>query len=337
MTHEVDIRPQGEVIRAGYYGTSGDFGTLETTSHRGLFTPAFSKLGVSFGVPSELWNNSLIKARNKVKSQDVNLAQAFGEHAQTAGLVADSLERVAKMYRAFRQGNLIELRRYFQYGSVRRMRKDFLRSWLEFQYGVKPLLSDIHGAVTALDQKSHDQYMVTVKAKSSVNQSGEVDWATNTNTAVQGHYRLKVQATHGVYTRIDVCPDNHALMTAASLGFTNPAQLAWEFLLFSFVVDWAYPLGSYFSQLDALVGWEVKGFSQSAFTRIRSEATGQNFVDSDGYPVQQRWTGKYSLTKLDRLSGTSVPFATLPSFKNPISTTHLMNALALLTESVRLH
>jgi hypothetical protein len=335
MVHEVDIRPQGEIIRAGYYGVSGDFGTLESANHYGLFANGFNKLGVTLNVPSDLANKALIKARNKVKSQDINMAQAFAERAQTAGLVADSLSRVAGMYRAFRSGHLNELRKQFQ--NVRKVRKNFLNAWLEFQYGVKPLLSDIHGAVTALDGKSHDQYMVTVKAKSSVNQGGQVQvQLSNQDDAVRGHYELNVQANHGVFVRIDVCPENHALMTAAQLGFTNPALLAWELLPFSFVVDWAYPLGSYFSQLDALAGWEVKGFSSSSFTRIRSKVRGLNFVDSGGYPVQNNWQGQWGRTRLDRAAGTSVPLAMLPSIKNPVSTTHLMNALALLTEATSL-
>lgn len=336
MQEEVDIRPNGEVLSYGLYGVSGLYGTVENGAHYGTFITGFNKLGITPGFPSDLANKALTKARLKVKSQDINLAQAFGERAQTAGLVAENLKAVAEMYRAFRHGNVNAIRRYFG-RPVRSWRKDFLNRWLEFQYGVKPLLSDIHGAVTALDETPYDRYMVTVKASSSVNQSGRVDHhQADSNAAVGGHYRLVVEARHSSRVRIDVCPASGALATAASLGFTNPLSLAWELLPFSFVVDWAYPLGDYFSQFDALAGWEVKGFSQSNLTKISSEVTGLNFTKTDGYPTTQKWVGKWRKVQLNRSAGTSVPFATLPSVKNPISTTHLMNALALLTSATRL-
>jgi hypothetical protein len=337
MQYEVDIRPFGKTIQYGFYGASNNIGTLMSSAHYGSFLPTFQQMGVNPGVfPSDLANKALIKARLKVKSQDINLAQAFAERAQTAGLVADALVRLAATYRAFRNKNFRQIRRmYFADGGVRGVRRRFLQDWLAFQYGVKPLLSDIYGAVEALDKTPYDEYIVTVKAAAKQSLSGKVDWHKPGTDDHMSHYRHVVGGFHSSRVRIDVVPENGALATAAALGFTNPVLLAWELLPFSFVADWAYPLGNYFSQMDALAGWRVKGYSQSNFTKLDSVVTGLSFTQSTGYPTVQDWTGQWRYTKLSRTAGTSVPFATLPSVKNPISTTHLMNALALLTEASR--
>lgn len=336
LFEDVDVRPRGETNQWGPFGVSSQFGTLINSSHYGTYLPTLAYLGVSDTFPSDLAQKALTKARLKLKSSDINLAQAFGERAQTAGLVAEQLTRVAELYRAFRRGHWNELRRIYGGLSVRKMRKAFLREWLAFQYGVKPLLMDIHGAVTALDKTPYDQYIVTVKAGAKSKVSGRYDYhKANSNALVTNHYRIVAEASYGSFVRIDAVPANGALATAASLGFTNPLNLAWELLPFSFVVDWAWPLGDYFSQMDALAGWEIKGCSTSNFTKISSTVTGLNFTGTDGYPRTQNFEGKWRRVQLDRDAGTTVPFPTLPSVKNPVSTTHLMNALALLTEATR--
>ena len=277
--------------------------------------------------PSELANRALIKARLKLKSSDVNLAVAFGERQQTARLVGDSLTRIAKGFRALRRGNLKELRKYLNaYSLTERTIRNVPQAWLEIQYGWKPLLSDIHGAVSALDNRDRSDYMVTVKG-SAVKEDKNVYFENNSNSS--SHWVVEGSVKHGTFVRIDACPSNNALKTASSLGLTNPASLAWELLPFSFVVDWAYPLGDYFDQMDAIAGWEVKGFSSSNFTKCRLRVRGTSHTQSGNY-YRADWKARWEKTQLGRTSGTTVPFPMLPSIKDPFSQTHVANALSLL-------
>jgi hypothetical protein len=133
--------------------------------------------------------------------------------------------------------------------------------------------------------------------------------------------------------RLDVIPGNTALQTAVSLGLTNPVSLAWELLPFSFVVDWAWPLGDYFSQFDALAGVEVKGYSMSNLTKIRVKYEGRKPAGTNQIV---NWDSYYRLTKLNRTASLSVPFATLPRVKDPFnSKEHVLNGLALLAGAFR--
>lgn len=333
MLEEVDIRPHGRIDQLGFFGYSSYDGTLQTSSHLGQFNALFSKHGVGTVFPSDLSNNALIKARAKVKSQDLNLAQAYAERAQTAEFVSGNLVRMAALCRNLRRRHLRDL---LKTTSVREARRAFLNAWLEFQYAMRPLMGDIHGAVTQLDETPYDKYVVTVKARSQRKLDFDEMYHQAGSDDFFAHYQVQCNALYSSFVRIDLVPSNGALITAASLGFTNPLYLAWELTKLSFVVDWAYPLGSYFNQLDALAGWEVKGYSQSNLIRISSVAKGLSYNQSDGYPVTQNWEGRYRHVSLARDGGTDVPLATFPSLKNPVSGVHVMNALALLTQACKL-
>lgn len=291
-------------------------------------------LGISSeSAPSDLGNRSLINARTKLKSQDINLAQAFGERAQTARLVATNLTRIAKSYRALRRGRIREAARILGVQHPDRHVRSIPRLWLEWQYGWKPLLSDIHGAVSALDAQPRDKWLVTVKGKSSARYKG-------TRLSVVGitldNRKTIYDISHVAYTRIDAMPANAALITAAQLGFTNPVSLAWEFIPFSFVVDWAWPLGEYFGQMDALAGWEIKGCSTTVFSKARWEWHGMSNQSGD-YTMSSDWRASRRMVKLDRSASSSVPFPMLPSIKDPFSQAHVANALSLLSAAFGRH
>jgi hypothetical protein len=168
--------------------------------------------------------------------------------------------------------------------------------------------------------------MVTVKGSANhrIKKDAKIGAA---GTLVKG----RVDILHGSYVRIDAVPAGAAQVKAAQLGLTNPVSLAWELLPFSFVVDWAWPLGDYFSNLDALYGWEIRGYSQSNLTRARWTYTGvDNATTSDA------WTNAYAgyryLTRLNRgTNGGQVPFPVFPRPKDPFnSKEHVASALSLL-------
>lgn len=47
---------------------------------------------------------------------------------------------------------------------------------------------------------------------------------------------------------------NSSVKSLVQLGLTNPAEVAWEVVPFSFVIDWFIPVGNFLSSLDSLVG-----------------------------------------------------------------------------------
>lgn len=329
MQEAVDIRPSGSYLfTSGPQNISSASGTLDSGGMLGVCSLGLSEIGVSESFPSDIANRALIKARAQLKAQNINLGQAYAERAQTANLVGDSLHRLAGIASAIKNRNLIGLRRYFQYGGVSHIARDFPQAWLEFQYGWKPLVSDIYGSVAALDKKSLDRWMVTARGKASSRTQGEVE-IHNSDNPLQ-NYWVKADVIHGSMARIDAIPSSGALKTAASVGLANPLSLAWELLPFSFVVDWAWPLGSYFDTMDAMLGWDIRGFSQSNFTRATYEAKGAPFTSSNGWKCQNNWKSRRRYVSLNRSTGSTVPFPVIPHLKDPCSNVHILNALSLL-------
>lgn len=361
-------KPQGWVPPTNYSAEftrwRGPTGTIDTTSgsqmirwDRGAMSNwAHSSIQTAIELegsfPSDLADRALTKARLKLKGTDVNLAQAYAERRMTARLVGDNLSRIGKGLNVLKEGakrisasghnpekTARDLSRYLKRFVPARILKtgylirDIPNIWLELQYGWKPLLSDIHGAVDALDKRDRDDWMVTVKGRATSRK--DVNYETPPGQEYLDRFSLKGSVLHGVYVRIDARPSIDSLRTAASLGLTNPLNLAWELLPFSFVVDWAYPLGSYFDQLDAIAGWEVRGYSSSCLTKTRIEAKGVSGPVS-GQPWYDRadWYGYYRHTRLNRTAGSTVPFPMLPSIKDPFSQTHVANGLSLLYGAV---
>jgi len=242
---------------------------------------------------------------------------------------------MAELIWKFRKRNFISWRRYFQGKNLSsRLLKDLQSEWLALQYALRPLMSDIHGAVTTLDRKNpRDQYMVTVKAVAKQKYRGTTYHSESGSNVVTEHHSAQIELNAVAFVRIDLIPDNAALILASRFGFTNPVSLGWELTRLSFVVDWAWPLGDYFDQFDATLGYEVKGFSSSKFLRCSAKLRGTNWSDAAGYNYVCNWDASYYKVYLDRTVSTSVPFATLPSVKNPMSGSHVMTALALLRQA----
>jgi hypothetical protein len=306
--------------------TNRESGTIDIGSS--FLSDETALFGFSETFPSDVANRALINARTKLKSQDINLAQAFAERDQTARLIAENLSRIAHAYLALKHGHFNDVKKFLNVKGAIKAGKSAAQSWLELQYGWKPLLSDIHGAVTALDKRDRSDYRITIRAKAQRN----LNFGANTGAA--GSYacrRISTQGFHSSFVRIDACPSGDALSTAAALGLTNPLDLSWELLPFSFVVDWAYPLGDYINQMDACVGWEIKGFSQSNFTKLFSRWGFLPGHQSGGsLDTHGSWVATRRLVKLGRSGGVSVPFPFLPRLKSPLSGLHVANAIALL-------
>jgi hypothetical protein len=272
---------------------------------------------------SALTNRTLIKLRNKIKDQQVNLGMAYAERSQTAGLIGGTCMRIFRAARDIRHGRFAQGLKHLD---VIKKPKDFSSAVLAFNFGVRPLCQDVYGAVNKLDQLSRDDWMVTVKAKST----SRVEFAKAFQRGLYDSYAVTGTLVRGAYARADVVPANQSLITAASLGLTNPALIAWELVPFSFVVDWFWPLGDYMSTWDAMAGWDVKGYSMTELSKVSCAMKGLSGTYS-GIPWINTTSASWSRVRMSRTaSSTSVPFANIPSLKNPVSQQHALNALALL-------
>lgn len=295
--------------------------------------------------PDILEQRLLTKARLDLKGQNVNFSQAMAERKLTAGLVVDSLGRLTRGARAIRHGNLRKAAEEFgvPYASKKHPSKrrkpsgsEFFDNFLELQYGWKPLYQDIHGAVTQLseaEQKRNGEVRAHVKVGGREFNRDKRELA---ETADGGYWWFNVfsEVEHRAQIRLDFAHTSPSLSTAQQLGLTNPAQLAWELVPFSFVVDWFIPVGDFFAQLDATLGWSYRGGTYSEKS-VRTQSV--EFSRMEGYNPGFKGYCTTSGVKSRQMSfartvyGTE-PMAVIPAPKRwdqAFSAVHIANAIAL--------
>lgn len=255
--------------------------------------------------------------RLAIKDMTVNLAQDFAEYRQTCGMFADMASNLAGAFR--------NLRKNVGYGTfVRwlkdprtRVQKSIANQWLQYQYGMKPLMSDLHELVTgSLASLGPDRYALrTVNVRKVYTYEwqdtlGYPDVPRMQTVQTEFHsYRMRSRA------RFRVRPGD--LSWLSSYGFTNPAELAWELIPYSFVADWLFNVGDLLSGLDALVGVELAAVQPSCFVSKRCSTTwGQTYLYTNAHRGSQRTDLSYGRIRYE-------PSKSLKS---------VLNGLALLTQ-----
>lgn len=315
------------LVRCEFAGDNGHSGSV----HRALNA-----------CPARLEQAALVKARLKIKDQQFNAGQALAERKLTADLVSSNLGKIARAAAALRRGRLRQAAAAL--GISRKLYKDadFMANWLELQYGWKPLLSDIHGAVTTLsDLETARAGLACITVTATTRDAADFNRSVSQSSGVgpwiyswleREEYRCKVSLT---FTK-----SNPTLASAAQLGFTNPLALAWELLPFSFVVDWALPIGDYFSQLDASLGWTFNTGTLSKTTRCRRFGISFDMPNPSAQILENygRASSNGRAFIFSRSVYQSEPVAIVPqmkAFDKFASYTHVENAIALLAQAFR--
>lgn len=306
-----------------YYNSEGVVGNDRPFNSLNRFDELLSETDVVEAGHDE---KALIKARLSLKASNINLGVAFAERKQTALLLGDTASRLAKSFNHLRRG---EVRRAMNDLGISSKKHEprgsnAPRKWLELQYGWKPLLSDVYGAADALNKRDAGDWRVTAKGRST----GE-DRVYSKEWHLMGAGKGVAKAKTQAFCRIDALPSNAGLIALTSLGVTNPLLIIWERVPFSFVVDWALPIGNYLDSLDALLGYTDAFTSTSVLSRGQWSSEGVKEIEGvltyeNSYFEAKRYV------RLNRTAGSGVPLPTFPRLKDPRSLGHMANGLALL-------
>lgn len=346
---QLPVNAHSVVIRRVLADTGLYYNYIPST---GIYFNQFDKHTLKYAAPSEYAGHlpgartralqRLVEAANA--KMEANLAQDVAQIGQTIKLIADTATRLRKALTSLKNGNIIGAGQAIWGGHRRRYHGrgpsksgTVASNWLEFQYGWKPLLMDIEGAVNALAKlQAGTTYVQRVTA------SATVESAVSTVRTFQGSPSIQAGKDY-VYTntrtkfvlRFTTASPLQAFL--AQTGFTNPINLLWEVLPFSFVADWFIPIGPWLESFSSWDGLSFMDGSETSFTRhtatsaisqLRSQF-GQNDTHVTKYV---RETVALNRTKL-----LSFPTQRLPTqFKNGLgSVTHAANAVALLIGAFR--
>jgi hypothetical protein len=309
------------------------------------------------------------KALNDIKSQKVNILQDLGEARQTLRLLTSTAVRLAGAYQSFRRGNLLEAAKTLGAAKPSRRfrkkyelnvhmnglkpRKSFGASWrpsdgsvfsptnlsslwLEFNYGWRPLVSSIQGAVELFNQQIVSGEIIRVESRSKFYDkkvdTGTFDtyygWESNWVNESERFYSVKYVC---YYTVSDV---DAVLLSQA--GLSNLPNLAWELVPFSFVVDWFINVGAFLSSLDATNGL---AFSKGCYTTAYKINAVRTSISTSTIPEETACSGTQVSTirdfQLNRIVLNDFPAPRPPGFTSrSLGLNKYLTAVALLTTIV---
>lgn len=301
---------------------------------------------------ASLKNEALKKLLGKAKDQSVNLGWAVGEGKQTVNLFVQNARKIANSALNLRQGNFAgaaqnllgisqaNYRKRDNLSFQKDLRKNsalaLANGWLELQYGWKPLLSDIYGSLEFLANKLYKTPRIkeiAIKSKNRSERGAPYD-------SLDIHIETTYMTEHTVkYVLYYTQSGNHDL---SALGLTNPLSIAWEVMPWSFVVDWALPIGTYLNDLDAFSGLTFDRGCVTEFWRgtTTSVETGKQRVFGDWtYITTSGVKEVWQTVSCSRNVLMGFPSSPLPSFTHPFKGgpfgPHALNALALLTQAFK--
>lgn len=281
----------------------------------GFYTAPISEIVSSEGylVSNNPLPEATLRLRAAIKNQNLNLAQSCAEYRQVAGMFSSFARDFASTYRAIRGG----LPSLFSAAFGRLLsRRDprALRAanrWLQYQYGLRPLMSDMYGVMDLLVGQLQSGYLTKTRVSGRCSLNGERRFDSLTTQVQTGSQKYTAVAYFTVTLG--------QLKSLAQNGITNPALLVWEFIPYSFVLDWIIPVGGFLSSLDALTGVDL----HSAYVSWTDDFTVE--ASYRGYTSKSE-----SIYKYRRVISLSMP--AYLSYKPSESWEVLVNGTALLTQ-----
>lgn len=330
-THEVKLVTPTATVGQIYTGTVLSVDNLGPYDLRVLCDASMTS-AYAFTDSSDLQARAMIQALSRLKDMDVDLGTAFGERNSTARQLGDAARSLANAYRNVRKGRVRQAMRDLglsaQHGVPRG--SSYTSKWLGLQYGWKPMLSDIYGAVESLRKKPPETWKVTAKGRASESENKSVVLYPTGSTATG--YNSYAYVKRGAFVRLDAIPTSPLLGTLASVGVLNPINIAWELVPLSFVVDWAFGIGDYLSVIDAQLGYSNVEFSSSWMREATWRISGNSGKLASGARVTNDFSGSKRAFRLTRSTGVN-PSPPFPRLKDPRSFGHMANGLALLSQA----
>ena len=281
--------------------------------------------------------NDLFRANTevllKLRDQKVNYGEALAESRATIAHLGSTARTLLRSFLYARKGKWSKVLKELKIDKGRKFKsgREVSGRWLELQYGWLPLMSDIKGTMEVL-QNGFRSKNFTFSAVRQIRTplTGEdvmspiVDNPFN-HIEGSGFRVTKVK----VYAKVRD-DDLHAL---TQIGLTDPLQVAWALVPFSFVIDWFLPVGSMLEALGATKGLDFVSGTRTTALKFRGVA-----YTRLNPSVIKNQTGHFetevALEGMERIVLTSFP-APMLYYNSPFSITHGVNALALLRQLTR--
>jgi len=207
--------------------------------------------------------------------------------------------------------------------------------WLQWTYGLKPLVSDIYGVSEQMLRyeqnrlESFEASAVRVLDKrmpgGSYFQNNRVAWME----PVEGVRLTK----YGIILDADLLNQNRVQFFTS----LNPVSIAWELTPFSFVFDWFIDVGTYLRETETALLNNI-AFKSGYKTQLLAYDAGLKVNGSFsqfGYRNTYNASGSLSVRRMNRTVLGSYPLPNLPRFHVNMGSSRLLSAAALMAQLLK--
>lgn len=301
------ISGTGKSTRQGFFSDT-------VSESKYLFTYPFTFSGDGADLLSEK-NQAITECLLKLKEDKVQLGQFLAEAKQSVNMLADSAHKLFSLLLLIKRKQWPKRPSGQQVFGV-----NAANLYLQWKYGWAPLCSDLK---RLFDDAQNDTKSRPLVLKASRNIKSH--WTSSSDVQYWDGRFQQVKATNTCQVMAKV--KSSFLDNANSYGLINPLSLGWELIPFSFVVDWAMPIGNFLEALSAPAGLDFL----TGFTGQRLEGT----IEANR-KLNSGWKGKQQSVSVDafyygRTALIQFPFPQL-YVKSPFSTGNVLSALALLRQ-----
>lgn len=198
--------------------------------------------------------------------------------------------------------------------------------YLELKFGVLPMIQDLNGFFSILQDEFSKPGMVIVGMSRA-----EQSYATPSNALGLPLWDVSGKITVGAECKLYAKLDSSYSQMLAATGLNDFASSAWELVPYSFVIDWLIPIGNVLQALSAHSGITfLSGFTN---TRMSSDFT-VTCCHDNGFTAYG--TGKFPNVRYraeaqlrERLFDLPLP---LIYVRSPFSGSHITSAIALVAQ-----
>lgn len=275
------------------------------------------------------YSESITKALNKLASEDAGLGSDLGQARQTCDEFSHLVLRFGGALNALKRknwklaaDNLIGLTGKHGTRSASRSAANL---WLEYIYGVKPIMQDIYSLQKIVHQELNKGRLVEATAR------GISPYLFNREDSqtYQSGYN-----TFSARTVLRASLSNPCLYLLSEAGLVNPLSIAWDLVPWTFVFDWFAPVGATLQAITASCGLQYEGGWTSIHVdtgfyckrKLTDPPQDYGWIDSGHYQE-----AGFAFT---RYAHADFPIPRLYTDFTPFSTVRAVNALALVRQLV---
>lgn len=259
-------------------------------------------------------------------SDDINVSATVAEVGETAGYVAGKLLALAKGMKAIKTGNLKQLKRLVQ-KSIRpdSIPKTVASRYLEYKYAIRPMVMEIEGGMKILADGLAPETLKDkpwlIMSQATAMEPRKSSESPSVSIKLEQH----AEVLHRTALWAEV--ESAELYGLARMGATNIAGGLWEATIFSFVIDWALPIGTFLAALSATQGLSF----HHGFYSMRGTCTADETLTKSYNGLDSFHSGKTVTYGFVRQALYGFPSA-MPYVKSPFKLGNGLSTIALLSQ-----